>query len=64
MNIYFEDRTGELRKLGFAGRRLGTEQMTTDTAARVTRMVVQGRSRCTSRTMLNALHQSFTVDIV
>lgn len=39
------DRTGELRKLGFAGRRLGTQQMTTDTAARVTMMVVQGKQR-------------------
>ena len=35
------DRTGDLRKLGFPGRRLGPEQMTTDTAVRVTRMVVQ-----------------------
>jgi hypothetical protein len=40
------DRTGELRKLGFEGRRLGKEQMTTDTAARVTRMVVGEKSRC------------------
>lgn len=38
------DRTGELRKLGFAGRRLGREQMTTDTAARVTRIVIQQKS--------------------
>nr|POE94363.1 protein arginine n-methyltransferase sfm1 [Quercus suber] len=37
----FGDRTAELRKLGFTGRRLGPEQMTTDTAARVTRIVVQ-----------------------
>jgi len=35
------DRTGDLRKLGFVGRRLGPEQMTTDTAVRVTRMVIQ-----------------------
>lgn len=34
------DRTGELRKKGFAGRRLGPKQMTTDTAVRVTRMIV------------------------
>lgn len=34
------DRTGELRKKGFTGRRLGPKQMTTDTAVRVTRMVV------------------------
>lgn len=38
------DRTGDLRKLGFRGRRLGFEQMTTDTAARVTRMVVGNKS--------------------
>jgi ribosome biogenesis SPOUT family RNA methylase Rps3 len=36
------DRTSELRKKGFEGRRLGPVQMTTDTAVRVTRMVVQG----------------------
>lgn len=35
------DRTSELRAKGFQGRRLGKEQMTTDTAARVTRIVVQ-----------------------
>ncbi|KAI1085303.1 DUF431-domain-containing protein [Whalleya microplaca] len=35
------DRTGELRKKGFKGRRLGPVQMTTDTAVRVTRMVVE-----------------------
>lgn len=46
---YIEDRTGELRKLGFSGRRLGTEQMTTDTAARVTRLVIQGKSMSASR---------------
>jgi ribosome biogenesis SPOUT family RNA methylase Rps3 len=34
------DRTSELRKKGFIGRRLGPKQMTTDTAVRVTRMVV------------------------
>jgi ribosome biogenesis SPOUT family RNA methylase Rps3 len=34
------DRTSELRKYGFEGRRLGSIQMTTDTAVRVTRMVV------------------------
>ncbi|KAK5116703.1 hypothetical protein LTR62_007377 [Meristemomyces frigidus] len=39
------DRTGELRNKGFVGRRLGPEQMTTDTAARVTRIVVQQRKR-------------------
>lgn len=35
------DRTSELRKKGFQGRRLGPVQMTTDTAVRVTRMVVE-----------------------
>ena len=39
-----KDRTSELRKKGFAGRRLGPVQMTTDTAVRVTRMVVQDGS--------------------
>ncbi|KAK3296786.1 SAM-dependent RNA methyltransferase [Chaetomium fimeti] len=38
------DRTSELRKKGFEGRRLGPVQMTTDTAVRVTRLVVQGKS--------------------
>ncbi|PSS27383.1 hypothetical protein M430DRAFT_32137 [Amorphotheca resinae ATCC 22711] len=35
------DRTSELRKKGFEGRRLGPKQMTTDTAVRVTRLIVQ-----------------------
>ncbi|KAK9452745.1 SAM-dependent RNA methyltransferase [Dipodascopsis uninucleata] len=35
------DRTGELRKYGFQGRRLGAKQMTTDTAIRVTKIVVE-----------------------
>ncbi|KAI1439103.1 DUF431-domain-containing protein [Xylaria sp. CBS 124048] len=35
------DRTGELRAKGFEGRRLGPMQMTTDTAVRVTRMVIE-----------------------
>lgn len=39
------DRTGDLRKLGFPGRRLGPEQMTTDTAVRVTRMVIRNKSQ-------------------
>ena len=34
------DRTSELRKKGFTGRRLGPVQMTTDTAVRVTRKVL------------------------
>jgi ribosome biogenesis SPOUT family RNA methylase Rps3 len=38
------DRTSELRKKGFEGRRLGPKQMTTDTAVRVTRMVVEDKS--------------------
>jgi len=37
------DRTSELRKKGFEGRRLGPKQMTTDTAVRVTRLVVQDK---------------------
>lgn len=39
------DRTSELRKKGFEGRRLGPKQMTTDTAVRVTRMVVEDKSK-------------------
>ncbi|KAI9928518.1 hypothetical protein AWENTII_000587 [Aspergillus wentii] len=35
------DRTSELRKKGYVGRRLGPKQMTTDTAVRVTRIVTQ-----------------------
>ncbi|EFX03149.1 duf431 domain containing protein [Grosmannia clavigera kw1407] len=35
------DRTSELRKKGFQGRRLGPKQMTTDTAVRVTRIVTE-----------------------
>ncbi|KAK9451987.1 SAM-dependent RNA methyltransferase [Limtongia smithiae] len=35
------DRTGELRKYGFQGRRLGSVQMTTDTAIRVVKIVIQ-----------------------
>ncbi len=38
------DRTSELRKKGYEGRNLGPVQMTTDTAVRVTRMVVQNKS--------------------
>ncbi|KAI9887608.1 MAG: hypothetical protein M1823_000592 [Watsoniomyces obsoletus] len=37
------DRTAQLRNRGFVGRRLGPKQMTTDTAVRVTRMVVQDK---------------------
>ncbi|RFU28698.1 hypothetical protein B7463_g7660, partial [Scytalidium lignicola] len=37
------DRTSELRKKGFEGRRLGPVQLTTDTAVRVTRLVVQDK---------------------
>lgn len=39
------DRTSELRKKGYIGRRLGPKQMTTDTAVRVTRMVVHDRGQ-------------------
>ncbi|EFQ29020.1 hypothetical protein CGRA01v4_11376 [Colletotrichum graminicola] len=38
------DRTSELRKKGFEGRRLGPTQMTTDTAVRVTRLVVEEKT--------------------
>ncbi|TEA20554.1 Protein arginine N-methyltransferase SFM1 [Colletotrichum sidae] len=38
------DRTSELRKKGFEGRRLGPTQMTTDTAVRVTRIVVEEKT--------------------
>ncbi|KAK4199391.1 SAM-dependent RNA methyltransferase [Triangularia verruculosa] len=38
------DRTSELRAKGFEGRRLGPVQMTTDTAVRVTRLVVEGKT--------------------
>lgn len=37
------DRTSELRNKGFEGRRLGPVQMTTDTAVRVTRTVIQDK---------------------
>ncbi|KAF8418543.1 SAM-dependent RNA methyltransferase [Tirmania nivea] len=37
------DRTSELRRYGYQGRRLGPKQMTTDTAVRVTRMVVEDK---------------------
>lgn len=35
-----------MRKKGFPGRRLGPVQMTTDTAVRVTRTVIQQQSQC------------------
>ncbi|TGZ80342.1 DUF431-domain-containing protein [Ascodesmis nigricans] len=37
------DRTSELRKYGYTGRNLRKMQMTTDTAVRVTRMVIDGQ---------------------
>jgi ribosome biogenesis SPOUT family RNA methylase Rps3 len=45
--MHLVDRTSELRKKGYQGRRLGPVQMTTDTAVRVTRIVVQDRSTAT-----------------
>lgn len=40
------DRTGELRKkYGFAGRRLGSKQMTTDTAVRTTQLIVKDKKK-------------------
>ena len=58
-----KDRTGELRKLGFPGRRLGTEQMTTDTAARVTRMVVQDKSTSESSSQSHLRALVFSVQV-
>jgi ribosome biogenesis SPOUT family RNA methylase Rps3 len=46
------DRTSELRRKGFEGRRLGPKQMTTDTAVRVTRLVVQDKSTLTPTGLL------------
>lgn len=43
-NCNFADRTSELRNKGFQGRNLGPFQMTTDTAVRVTRLVIQDKS--------------------
>ena len=43
------DRTSELRKKGFTGRRLGPKQMTTDTAVRVTRIVAEKKSKSRER---------------
>lgn len=40
---FISDRTSELRKYGYTGRNLKKIQMTTDTAVRVTRMVVEGK---------------------
>lgn len=42
-NSLYVDRTSELRKKGYQGRRLGPVQMTTDTAVRVTRICVQDK---------------------
>lgn len=39
------DRTSELRQKGYATRRLGPKQMTTDTAVRVTRLVAQEKGK-------------------
>lgn len=46
------DRTSELRKKGFQGRRLGPKQMTTDTAVRVTRIVVQDKGNVFPRSCI------------
>ncbi len=47
------DRTGELRrKYGFVGKRLGAKQMTTDTAVRVTQLIVDKKSKLESRTII------------
>lgn len=47
------DRTSELRKKGFEGRRLGPKQMTTDTAVRVTRIVIQDQGGFTAQVTIN-----------
>ena len=46
---HYIDRTKELRKKGYTGRRLGPKQMTTDTAVRVTRIVSQEKSETTQK---------------
>lgn len=51
LTLLIVDRTSELRKKGYQGRRLGPVQMTTDTAVRVTRIIVQDRSILTSPTV-------------
>ena len=48
-NYNYKDRTKELRKKGYTGRRLGPKQMTTDTAVRVTRIVSQEKSETTQK---------------
>ena len=40
------DRTSELRKKGFQGRRLGPKQMTTDTAVRVRPCYLRSKFMC------------------
>jgi len=59
----FTDRTAELRKYGYTGRRLGPVQMTTDTAVRVTRIVVEdkGSSSNICATLFYTLIPSFPV---
>ena len=52
-----------MRKKGFEGRRLGPKQMTTDTAVRVTRMVVQEKSEFNNRNLLDARINDHTVPI-
>lgn len=49
------DRTGELRKLGFEGRHLGATQMTTDTAVKVTKMVVEDGSELICLSVLSGM---------
>lgn len=58
------DRTSELRKKGFEGRRLGPKQMTTDTAVRVTRMVVQDKSSSSCWTQEHTLTGAVALDKV
>ena len=49
---YSPDRTSELRKKGYQGRRLGPVQMTTDTAVRVTRICVQDKGESSNRMLV------------
>ena len=58
------DRTSELRKRGYVGRRLGSKQMTTDTAVRVTRMVVYERGTKETPFIIHYLYEYIVVNII
>lgn len=57
------DRTSELRKKGYVGRRLGPKQMTTDTAVRVTRMVVHEKGESILNGQLTMVNSRLTVAV-